>query len=52
MIKRIEYIEKLRRLKDKRIIKVVTGIRRSGKSTLLKMFQEELIDNGINEKKF
>ena len=35
MIERKEYLEKLIRFKDKDLIKVVTGIRRSGKSTLL-----------------
>ena len=38
MIKRIEYLEELKRCKDKDLIKVVTGIRRCGKSTLLELF--------------
>ena len=42
MIERTEYISVLKRWKDKRAIKVVTGIRRCGKSSLLKMFQEYL----------
>lgn len=46
-IKREEYLEKLRNFKDKQIIKVITGIRRCGKSTLLELFQEELKENGI-----
>lgn len=49
LISREEYMEKFRRLKDKDIIKVITGIRRSGKSTLLKMFAQELKDNGIKD---
>lgn len=47
MITRPLYLEKLRRLKDKRLIKVVTGIRRCGKSTLLEMFQQSLISEGV-----
>ena len=47
MIKREEYLEKLRQLKDANLIKVVTGIRRCGKSTLLKQFQDELRNMGV-----
>lgn len=47
MIIREKYLRKLRQLKNQNIIKVVTGIRRSGKSTLLKTFKKELIDSGI-----
>lgn len=47
MIERPEYMSILKRWKDKRIIKVVTGIRRCGKSSLLKMFQEYLVNNGV-----
>ena len=43
-------MEKLRSYKDKNIIKVVTGMRRSGKSTLLDEFRKELIKGGVNEK--
>lgn len=49
-IYRKEYMEKLRVYKDKDIIKVLTGIRRSGKSTILNEFKKELIDDGIFEK--
>ena len=38
MIERTEYLEKLKRFKDKDLIKVVTGIRRCGKSTLFELF--------------
>jgi len=41
-IKRERYLRKLRDFKGTNLIKVLTGIRRCGKSTLLKMFQEEL----------
>jgi predicted AAA+ superfamily ATPase len=50
MIHRETYLEKLRQLKDQNIIKVVTGIRRSGKSTLLEAFKNELVANGIAKK--
>ncbi len=49
MINRETYLEKLRQLKDQNLIKVVTGIRRSGKSTLLEAFKNELIENGVEE---
>ena len=49
MIKRDEYLQKLISFKDKDLIKVVTGIRRCGKSTLFKLFQEYLLDNGIEQ---
>jgi hypothetical protein len=42
MIKRDETLGKLRKFTDKRLVKVVTGIRRCGKSTALAMFREEL----------
>ena len=49
MIKRDEYLKKLIGFKDKQLIKVITGIRRCGKSTLLKIFSKYLLDNGIGE---
>lgn len=50
LIQRSEYLHKLRQLKDKQIIKVITGVRRSGKSTLLKLFKEELTLAGVQDK--
>ena len=47
MIYREEYMQRLQAFKDNKIIKVVTGLRRSGKSTLLKMFRDELLQNGV-----
>jgi predicted AAA+ superfamily ATPase len=47
IIQREEYLERLRKLRDKNLIKVVTGVRRSGKSTLLQLFQEELLASGV-----
>ena len=48
-IPREEYFERLRNLKHKKLIKIVTGIRRCGKSTVLDMFKEELLSNGVEE---
>lgn len=48
-IPREEYFERLRNLKHKKLIKIVTGIRRCGKSTVLDMFKEELLSNGVDE---
>lgn len=47
LIKREEYFDKLLAFRDKRLIKVVTGVRRCGKSTLLEMFQSHLLDSGV-----
>lgn len=49
MIPRIEYLEELKRWKDKDLIKVVTGIRRCGKSTLFELFIDDLKKNDITE---
>ena len=49
MILRKQYIAKLIALKDKQVIKVITGIRRVGKSTLLELFKEYLLSNGVSE---
>ena len=46
-IYRKQYMDKLISLKDKNIIKVLTGIRRCGKSTILNQFKNYLIENGI-----
>ncbi|MBE6843748.1 MAG: ATP-binding protein [Ruminococcus sp.] len=47
MVKRKRYLEKLKKLKDMQLIKVVTGFRRCGKSTLLTQFQEYLKECGV-----
>lgn len=49
MIERIEYLEKIKKLKDKDVIKVVTGIRRCGKSTLFNLYIDYLKSIGIKE---
>lgn len=48
-IKREEYLGRLRNLKHKKLIKILTGIRRCGKSTVLEMFKNELLKNGVDE---
>ena len=50
LIERKDYIDKLLSYKDKDIIKVVTGLRRSGKSTLLELFRNRLMKNGVASK--
>ena len=44
-----EYLNKLITWKDKQLIKIVTGVRRCGKSVLLKMYQDYLKNNGVKE---
>lgn len=46
-IRRESYLQQLTGWRDKQIIKVITGIRRSGKSTLLMQFQKELLASGV-----
>lgn len=49
MILRTDYLEQLKRFINKPLIKIITGIRRSGKSTVLRLLQEELLKSGANE---
>jgi len=49
MIQRKQYMNKLNKMKDEKIIRVITGIRRCGKSTLLFLFQEYLKQNGVQD---
>ena len=49
MIERKEYLDKLIGFKDKQLIKVVTGIRRCGKSTLFELFRNYLLKNGVTK---
>lgn len=49
LIERKQYMQLLRNLKDQNIIKVISGVRRCGKSTLLMMFADELINNGVQQ---
>ena len=50
MIQRQEYMDSLISFRDKQLIKVVTGIRRCGKSTLFELFQENLRSDGVSNK--
>ena len=49
MINREEYLNKLIQFKDKELIKVITGIRRCGKSTLFDLYIEYLLKNGVEK---
>jgi len=49
MIKREKYLSKIRGFYNQDLIKVITGIRRCGKSVLLKQIIEELVENGIKK---
>ena len=49
LIERTNYLNELIRWKDKDLIKVVTGIRRCGKSTLFELFINYLIENGVTK---
>lgn len=48
MIKRNEYLDNLISFKDKNLIKVITGIRRCGKSTIFELYQDYLIKNNVD----
>lgn len=49
MIERKEYLSLLEKWRDKKVIKVVTGIRRCGKSSLLRMFKDKILKEGVSE---
>ena len=49
MIERPNYLEELISFKEKDLIKIVTGIRRCGKSTLFDLYIEYLLSNGVNK---
>ncbi|MDR1017723.1 MAG: ATP-binding protein [Lachnospiraceae bacterium] len=50
VIQRREYLEWLKAFKDKQIIKVVSGVRRCGKSTLLDLYENYLLENEVEKK--
>lgn len=50
LIPRKEYLDWLCRWRDKQIIKVVSGVRRCGKSTLFTLFKQNLLKQGVDEK--
>ncbi len=47
MIKRPDYIDRLLKYKDVKIIKILAGVRRCGKSTVLEMYKDKLIELGV-----
>lgn len=49
MVIRKSYLNQLMVWKNEQVIKVVTGIRRCGKSTLLKQFQDHLLQEGVSQ---
>ena len=49
MIKRTMYLEKLEMYLNRDVVKIITGVRRCGKTTLIRQFIEELKENGIPE---
>ena len=49
MIERPNYINELIKFKDKDLIKIITGIRRCGKSTLMELYKEYLLTNGVDK---
>ena len=51
LINRENYIQQLNKLKDEHIIKVITGLRRSGKSTLFELFIQRIIASGVSANK-
>lgn len=52
MIKREAYMRRIRPFMNQNLIKVLTGIRRSGKSVMLELIQEELAERGIAREQF
>lgn len=48
-IERKEYLDKLIAFRDKQLIKVITGVRRCGKSTLMEIYQDHLRSQGVAE---
>ena len=52
MIKREIYMSRIRPFIGNELIKVLTGIRRSGKSVMLNLIQEELAQNGVQPEQF
>lgn len=49
IVQRKEYLDTLKKWREKQIIKVVTGVRRCGKSTLFSLYINYLIDSGVSK---
>lgn len=52
MIKRKMYMSRIRPFIGKELIKVITGIRRAGKSVMLELIKEELLASGVSRSRF
>ena len=52
MILRPDYIEAVKPFMDAPLVKILTGVRRCGKSTIFEMIRQELLEKGIPRKKF
>ena len=50
LLQRTEYLNRLIGFRDKQLIKIITGIRRCGKSTLLELYQDWLKQQGVEER--
>ena len=48
-IERAEYLNRLIAFREKQLIKVITGVRRCGKSTLLEIYRDYLLAAGTSE---
>ena len=51
MIVRQQYLDTLRAYRDVPVVKILAGIRRCGKSTILDMLREDLLSSGIGEER-
>ena len=47
-VDRPRYLSWVESLRDKHVIKVITGVRRSGKSTLLRLYRQQLVERGVD----
>ncbi len=48
MIRRARYLKKMIQYRDNEFVKVMTGVRRSGKSSLLSLFKDYLLEQGVS----
>ena len=49
MVERTEYLELIKSWRNEKVIKVITGIRRCGKSTLLEQYRDYLLSVGVSD---
>lgn len=50
-IERREYLSKLKKFRAKKLIKIITGARRCGKSTLMEIYRDWLITQGVSSQR-